>query len=93
MSEEVYYMEEWFTGHVQGVGFRYRALQMAKEFDVSGEVRNLPDGRVYLQVEGIEEEVEAYRCEVEKQLLGFIKDSEIKSSMHERKFEGFRITG
>ena len=86
-------MEEWFSGHVQGVGFRYRALQMAKEFDVSGEVCNLSDGRVYLQVEGEEEEVEAYRAEVEKQLNGFIKDTEIKTAERERKFKGFILTG
>ncbi len=93
MTKEVFYMEEWFSGHVQGVGFRYRALQIAKEFDVSGEVCNLSDGRVYLQVEGKKEVVEAYRYELEKQMNGFIKDTEIKSTDREQKFKGFELTG
>ena len=36
----------FYTGKVQGVGFRYTAKQIASGFDVSGWIRNLPDGRV-----------------------------------------------
>src|SRR5215813_12067767 len=42
--------ERFFTGRVQGVGFRYQTLQLAKGFEVSGWVMNLPDGRVQLEV-------------------------------------------
>ena len=41
-----------FSGHVQGVGFRYTVQDLAADFDVRGYVRNLPDGRVELVVEG-----------------------------------------
>ena len=41
-----------YEGRVQGVGFRYTTLQIAKEFEVAGVVRNLADGRVHLEVEG-----------------------------------------
>ena len=39
-------------GRVQGVGFRYTVRSLAVGFDVTGFVRNLPDGRVHLVVEG-----------------------------------------
>ena len=41
-----------FRGHVQGVGFRYTARQLASRYDVTGFVRNLTDGRVELLVDG-----------------------------------------
>ena len=49
-----------FTGQVQGVGFRYTTANIASGFDVSGYVRNLPDGRVELQASGEEGEVRAF---------------------------------
>ena len=57
---EVLHETVYFTGHVQGVGFRYATLQVAKEFEVTGFVRNLPDGRVHLEVEGEKPEIEAF---------------------------------
>ena len=39
-----------FSGRVQGVGFRFAVLQLAKEYDISGFVENLPDGRVLLDL-------------------------------------------
>ena len=39
-------------GHVQGVGFRYFAEDVASREGISGWVRNLPDGRVEAAIEG-----------------------------------------
>jgi acylphosphatase len=49
-----------YEGHVQGVGFRFTVRHIAKSFDVIGWVRNLPDGRVELQVKGHDDEVRAF---------------------------------
>lgn len=46
-----------FEGRVQGVGFRFQTKQLAQGFAVTGWVRNLPDGRVEVQVRGEEQEV------------------------------------
>ena len=53
-----------FEGRVQGVGFRYTCRELAKGFDVVGTVKNLPDGRVEMQVMGEEEEVEDFIHEI-----------------------------
>jgi acylphosphatase len=45
------------SGHVQGVGFRFFAESQAAVEGVHGYVRNLPDGRVEVLVEGDEESV------------------------------------
>ena len=39
---EVHHATVFFTGRVQGVGFRYSALQVALGFEVNGQVRNSP---------------------------------------------------
>ena len=49
-----------YEGHVQGGGFRFTVRHIAKGFDVTGWVRNLPDGRVELQVSGGEDEVRSF---------------------------------
>lgn len=52
----------YYDGRVQGVGFRWTVKNLAKEFDVTGTVCNLPDGRVELVVQGeIDEFLEAVR--------------------------------
>lgn len=46
-------------GRVQGVGFRYSALQRAIEFGVTGWVRNEVDGSVAVFAQGSQEAVDA----------------------------------
>ena len=45
----------YFYGRVQGVGFRYYAVQKANQLGLTGWVRNLSDGSVEMEVEGQEE--------------------------------------
>ena len=49
-----------YEGRVQGVGFRLNASRTATGYEVTGTVRNLPDGRVELVAEGEEEELRAF---------------------------------
>jgi acylphosphatase len=53
-----------FKGHVQGVGFRYTVMDLARSFEVCGWVKNLPEGTVELQVTGESGEVDAFIKEI-----------------------------
>ena len=65
----------FYTGRVQGVGFRYSTLQIAEQYHVLGWVRNLPDGRVELQVKGLPDKVDTFLKEIreESRLSSFIQ--------------------
>jgi acylphosphatase len=88
---EVHHETAYFTGRVQGVGFRYSALQAAKEFDVSGFVSNLPDGRVHLEAEGRPEEVDAFINAVQERMHGHIRKVDRLVSARQPQFAGFSI--
>lgn len=49
-----------YSGRVQGVGFRATVRSLARGYDVTGSVRNLPDGRVELIAEGEKAELAAF---------------------------------
>ena len=71
MTKLVYY-----SGRVQGVGFRATAAGVARRHAVAGWVRNLPDGRVELLAEGEPAEVAAYLAEVRERMAGHITQEE-----------------
>jgi acylphosphatase len=85
-------VQVFYSGHVQGVGFRYIVKSVVRGFEVTGTVKNLNDGRVELVAEGMKEELEAFQQAIrESEVGGFIRD-EI-SSWHPASGElrGFEI--
>jgi acylphosphatase len=88
---EIHHETAYFTGRVQGVGFRYTALQAAKEFEVSGFVTNLADGRVHLEAEGRPEEVDAFIKAVHERMHGHVRKVDRLVSRREPQFNGFAI--
>lgn len=91
MAGETYRATVHFSGRVQGVGFRYQTLQVAREFVVAGYVCNLPDGRVLLEAEGAEPEVEDFVRAVGERMEGYIRKAERKVSRGPAEFRGFTI--
>jgi acylphosphatase len=59
MAEKLLYKIH-VSGHVQGVGFRWSALREARNFGIKGFVKNLSDGRVYLEAEGSADQLNAF---------------------------------
>jgi len=87
-----YRMQIIYSGLVQGVGFRYSAKTVAAGFEVTGTVRNLPDGRVELVAEGARGELEAFRGAIhDAGLAGFIRDERVDWADVKNEFHGFEI--
>ncbi|MEN9661899.1 MAG: hypothetical protein RL324_848 [Verrucomicrobiota bacterium] len=88
---EIHFETVHFTGRVQGVGFRYAALQVSREFEVAGWVANLPDGRVQLEVEGDRAAVDRFVTAVEERMHGHIRKTERNAAPRAAQFSGFAI--
>jgi acylphosphatase len=88
---EVHHATVFFTGRVQGVGFRYQTLQVAKGYEVSGFVLNLPDGRVQLEAEGTPGEVRDFIVAVQERMEGYIRKVEQTETKRAAQFQGFSI--
>jgi len=57
-----------YTGHVQGVGFRFTCSWIASSHAVTGWVRNEHDGTVLLEAQGSPDAVEGFLTAVAKQM-------------------------
>jgi acylphosphatase len=66
-----------YSGRVQGVGFRYTVNRLARNYEVTGFVRNLPDGCVRLVVEGQADEMGRFLEDVARTMSGYIRDTTV----------------
>jgi acylphosphatase len=80
-----------FSGRVQGVGFRYTATFAAKGRPVTGYVRNLPDGRVEMVLEGSAGEMDAVIETIRGHLGENISGTNAEEGAATGEFQGFRI--
>lgn len=85
-------MQVFYSGQVQGVGFRYTVKSVARGFEVAGIVRNLPDGRVELVAEGAKEELEQFRQAIrESGMEHFVQREDVNWGEANSGFRGFEI--
>lgn len=66
----------FYSGRVQGVGFRYTTANLAKRFAVAGYVQNLDDGRVRLDVQGSADEVQGLLDAIDQTMAGNIQSKD-----------------
>jgi acylphosphatase len=78
-------------GHVQGVGFRFHAKAKANEFEIAGFVRNQPDGAVFIEAEGEEEQLEAFVAWCRMGPRWARVDSLDVQSIEARNYRGFSV--
>lgn len=86
-----FFLRVHFSGHVQGVGFRYSAFQLAKGFEVTGFVRNLADGRVELEIEGEESECRQMVDSIRQELDSYVRKTELVDGTRAKTFKTFKI--
>jgi len=60
----------FYSGRVQGIGFRYTAEKLAQDRGLVGWVKNLPDGRVEILCEGPKDRIEFLLRDIQQSALG-----------------------
>ena len=82
----------FYSGRVQGVGFRYTAEKLAMELDLTGWVKNLPDGRVEMVCEGPREKIELLLNHIRQCQLGsHIRRTDCLWESCKNEFDDFRV--
>lgn len=83
--------EIYFSGMVQGVGFRYTTRKIAADYPITGYVQNLPDGRVHLVAEGDPQELDQFVAEIYRYFGGYIDSAETHRRPATGQFHRFSI--
>ena len=81
----------YYSGKVQGVGFRYAAEEIARDLGLNGWVKNLPDGRVEVVAEADEEVLKDFLATINGRFSSFIRDADINWEAASGKFKEFGI--
>ena len=68
----------FFSGRVQGVGFRYRSSYLAQSMGLTGWVKNLWDGRVEMEVQGESTSIQKFLAQLKTQKYIVIRGMEIE---------------
>jgi len=76
---------------VQGVGFRYTVMDIARTYPVKGFVRNLITGDVEVKVEGEKKIIEDFIKSIEKEMKRYIRKSEIDWGEYSGEFSKFEV--
>ena len=79
-----------FSGHVQGVGFRYRAKKAADLYGCTGWVRNDWNGTVSMEIQGEEEQIDQTIQAIEKGRFICIDNIHTKTIPTDPEERGFR---
>lgn len=80
-----------FYGRVQGVGFRYTACRVAGGYDVTGYVRNMPDGSVLCVIEGQAPQIDAFLAELSAQMGRYIERTSQTTSPAGGQYDSFGV--
>ena len=80
----------FFSGNVQGVGFRYRSFYIAQSLGLTGWVENLGDGRGEMEVQGSEVSIREMLARIQQQRWINVTDMEITEIPCEEE-RGFKI--
>ena len=81
----------FYSGTVQGVGFRYTVQRYAFDLGLTGWVKNLRDGRVEIMVEGKRELIEKLISEISKYFDGYVRNKTVDYKEAQGLFKGFQI--
>ena len=79
----------FFSGRVQGVGFRFTAQAIAKRYEFAGYVRNTLDGKVEVLAQGDLKDIDDFICDLQETFS--IRETDIKNVPIDAQYNGFNI--
>ena len=82
----------YYSGSVQGVGFRFTAERLANSLGLTGWVKNRRDGSVEITAEGEEDKLNFLLEQVEDSFASYIRTREVNWQEATGDFPDFRIT-
>jgi acylphosphatase len=80
----------FFSGMVQGVGFRFTAIQVAKRYELTGFVRNTTDGKVELLLQGDQQDIDDAIDDLQQTFS--VRDVQIEQIEFDPSYDSFDIT-
>ncbi len=81
-----------FIGRVQGVGFRFTARRAASRRQLTGFVRNVPDGTVEMLAQGRSEDVDDCIQDIKEYFAGYLTETRIEEIPPDPRYTDFKIT-
>jgi len=81
-----------FTGRVQGVGFRFTARRAASRRQLTGFVRNVPNGTVEMLAQGRPEDIDDCIQDLKEYFAGYLRETKIVEIPPDPKHSDFKIT-
>ncbi|RJO65602.1 MAG: acylphosphatase [Candidatus Omnitrophota bacterium] len=81
----------YYSGRVQGIGFRFTVRQIAEDSGITGWVKNLKDGRVEVVVEAEEGTIKKFLGSVIAHFSKYIQDADVQWGPATGEFKEFAI--
>ena len=81
----------FFSGTVQGVGFRYTTIRHARRLGLTGWVRNLHDGRVQVVAEGERSTLDNLVSSLRESFSGYARDIDVRWEAATGEFDAFDV--
>ncbi len=81
----------YYSGRVQGVGFRFTAEDIARELGVFGWVKNLRNGTVEARLEAEEDVLTDFLSRINKYFSNYISDAAVDWEEAAGEFKDFKI--
>jgi acylphosphatase len=84
-------VQVYYSGRVQGIGFRFTAERLAEELGILGWVSNLSDGRAELVAEAAEDTLKDFLSQLSGIFSRYIQDTDLKWSPATGEFKDFGV--
>jgi acylphosphatase len=81
----------FFSGRVQGVGFRFTARAVANRYKIDGWVKNTHDSRVEIIAQGRKKDIDNFVDDLKQEFSGHVLDVDIEQIESSDDYDSFQI--